>query len=166
MDRWEQSCCSIKGSFHWKGQSNYSMLPVTSIWSQNNFVNILFSLFSITALRSRRQALFWAHTLGKPKTAMDSNRNAPTFNATLVTNSAQTLGKSSSTSLPHILKTKSFWTWIAWVSSVLQIQGTDTALEYQEEVSGGGTQVKGKINPSFLSESLNALDDEESASNE
>lgn len=165
MDRWEQSCCSIKGSFHWKGQSNSSTLPVTSIWSQNNFVNILFSLFSITALRSRWQALFWAHTLGKPKTAMASNRNAPTCNATLVTNYAQTPGKSSSTSLPHVLKTKSFWTWIAWVSSVLQTQGTDTALEYQEELTGGGTQVKGKINPSFLSESLNAVDDEEAASN-
>lgn len=48
---------------------------------------------------------------------------------------------------------------------MLQTQGTDTALEYQEELSGGGTQVKGKINPSFLSESLNAVDDEEAASN-
>ena len=51
------------------------------------------------------------------------------------------------------------------MSSVLQTQGTDTALEYQEESSDGGTQVKGKINSSFLSESLNALDNEESASN-
>ena len=162
METWEQSCCSIKAV---SIEKDRAILPCY-LWQAYGVKIILWrfsSLYSpLLHWDPDNRLCFEPHTLGKPKAAMDSNRQAPTYNATLVTNSAQTPGKLSSTPPPHVLKTKSFGTRTPWVSSVLQTQGTDTALEWW---SGGGTQVKGKKNSSFLSESLNAPDNEESAFN-
>lgn len=122
------------------------------------------SLYSpLLGLDPGKRPCFEPYTLGRSLTAM-YNRNVPTYNTILATNAAQTPVKCSSTSLPHVLKMKNRYTWIPWVSAVLQAQGTDTASENQEELSGGCPQVKEKTNSSFFSESLNALDNEESVS--
>lgn len=109
----------------WLFQNSHdTYTELTSIWHQNNCVNVLFPLFAFTGPRSRWEKLCSEpHTLGSPATAM-YNRNVLTYDTKDPLPLLASLRSQESASL-----FSSLWpqngAWIPWMISVLHQETGD-----------------------------------------